>query len=57
MIVSTLVNATIFIMCLLSIICVIHIDVYNVLKLNDTETNIDMVEFEKCILPYRSSNS
>lgn len=57
MIVSALVNTTIFLMCLLSIICVIHIDVYNILKLNDTETDINMVKFEKCILPYKSSNS
>ena len=47
----------IILLCLLSISAIIYTDVYNILKLKsikDIDIDIDMVKFEKCILPYRN---
>ena len=44
----------IILLCLLSISAIIYTDVYNILKLKsikDIDIDIDMVKFEKCILP------
>lgn len=44
----------IFVLCSLSIFAVIYNDVYNILKFkNKQEISIDMIRFEKCILPYK----
>ena len=57
MIFSVLSSLTMFILCLLSASAVIYNDVYDILKLkNDEEANIDLIRFEKCILPYKSNS-
>lgn len=52
MVIGLLVILTIFVLCLLATFAVIYIDVYDILKLKDTEVNINLVKFKKCILPY-----
>lgn len=47
----------IILLCLLSISAIIYTDVYNILKLKSIkDIDIDMVKFEKCILPYKSNS-
>ena len=53
MVIEILVILTILILCFLSICAVIYIDVYNIRRIKDTEVNINLIEFEKCILPYQ----
>lgn len=49
-----LTNFLIFALCLLSVFAVIYIDVYDICKLkNKEEISIDLIKFEKCILPYK----
>lgn len=52
MVIGLLVILTIFVLCLLATFVSIYIDVYDILKLKDTEVNINLVKFKKCILPY-----
>lgn len=52
MVIGLLVILTIFVLCLLATFVVIYIDVYDILKLKDTEVNINLVKFKKSILPY-----
>lgn len=52
MVIGLLVILTIFVLCLLATFVVIYIDVYDILKLKDTEVNINLVKLKKCILPY-----
>ncbi len=49
-----LTNFLIFALCLLSAFVVIYNDVYDIYKLkNKEEISIDLIKFEKCILPYK----
>lgn len=32
---------------------IVFIDVYQILKLTNYETDVDMIKFDKCILPYK----
>lgn len=52
MVISLFVIFTIFLLCLLVTFAVIYIDVYDILKLKDTEVEINLIKFKKCILPY-----
>ncbi len=46
----------IFVLCLLSAFAVIYNDVYDICKLkNKEEISIDLIKFEKCILPYKKT--
>lgn len=38
---------------ILAILDVIFIDVYKILKLANHETDVDVIKFDKCVLPYR----
>lgn len=35
---------------------VIYIDVFKIRKLINNETSVDMIEFDKCVLPYKRDN-
>ena len=51
-----LTNFLIFVLCLLSVFAVIYNDVYDICKLkNKEEIRIDLIKFEKCILPYKNN--
>ena len=51
-----LTNFSIFALCLLSLFAVIYNDVYDICKLkNKEEISIDLIKFEKCILPYKNN--
>ncbi len=53
--ITFIVGIEIFLMYLLTVFGVIFIDIYPILKLESKEkVNIDMVKFDKCILPYKS---
>ncbi len=57
MIFSILSSLTILVLCLLSTSAVIYNDVYDILKLkNNEETNVNLIKFEKCILPYKNNS-
>lgn len=38
---------------MLAILDVVFIDVYKILKLANHETDVDVIKFDKCVLPYR----
>ena len=41
---------------ILTIVAVIYNDVYDICKLkNNEEISIDLIKFEKCILPYKNN--
>ncbi len=51
-----LTNFLIFVLCLLSVVAVIYNDVYDICKLkNKEEISIELIKFEKCILPYKNN--
>lgn len=53
--ITFIVGIGIFLMYLFTVFGVIFIDIYPILKLKSKEkVNIDMVKFDKCILPYKS---
>ena len=57
MIFSILSSLTILVLCLLSTSAKIYNDVYDILKLkNNEETNVNLIKFEKCILPYKNNS-
>lgn len=56
MIFSVLSSFTIFVLSLLSASALIYNDVYDILKFKNKEANVDLIGFEKCILPYKSNS-
>lgn len=52
--ITTFVGMIIIALIVLAACGVVFIDVYKILKLVNHETNVDMVKFDKCVLPYEN---
>lgn len=50
---TTFVGVIIIALLILSACGVVFIDVYKILKLVNHETDVDMISFDKCVLPYK----
>ena len=51
--ITTFVGIVIVALIMLAAAGVVFIDVYTILKLVNHETNVDVIEFDKCVLPYK----
>lgn len=51
--ITALVGMVIVALIMLATTGVVFIDVYRILKLVNHETAVDIIEFEKCVLPYK----
>lgn len=51
--VAALVGMVIIALIIAAVCGAVFIDVYKILKLVNHETDVDMVKFDKCILPYK----
>ena len=51
--VMTFVGMVIIALIMLATLAVVFIDVYKILKLVNHETAVDLIKFDKCVLPYK----
>lgn len=50
---TTFVGMVIIALIIVTTCGVVFIDVYKILKLVNHETDVDMIKFDKCVLPYK----
>lgn len=50
---TTFVGMAIIALIMLAALGVVFIDVYKILKLVNHETDVDVIKFDKCVLPYK----
>lgn len=50
---TTFVGMIIIALVILAACGVVFIDVYKILKLVNHETDVDVIKFDKCVLPYK----
>lgn len=51
--ITTFVGMVIVALIVLATFGVVFIDVYKILKLVNHETDVDVIKFDKCVLPYK----